>query len=112
MRFSTQSIVLLSSLLSSSAAQSTPCISIGGWSFRADINYNVDDENGNDVQCTYTTLRDAFEEQIFSNEFLKGSSCTNTADEEFLAQLGVATESEAEVAVRAMCGEAQDKMKK
>ena len=111
MRFTTQSIALLS-LLSSSAAQVTPCISIGGWSFQVAVDYNVDDENGNDVQCTYTTLRDEFEEQIFSNDFLVGSDCANSVEDEFLAQLGVATVEEAEAKVYGICGGAQDKMKK
>ena len=110
-------LALLVSLLATASCSAliSPCIlDGGGWSFHIETNYNVDDNNGNDVQCTYEVAKDAFEEQVFNQTsiFSRDDGCTNTAEEEFFAQLGVETLAQAEDAVYAICGDAQEKMRK
>ena len=109
MKFAINAILLLGATVFSRAET---CITGGGWSYSIKTNYNVDDENGNDNQCSYEVLLAAFEDKIYNEIILKDDSCTNTAEDEFLAQLGVSTSDEAETAVDALCAEAQDKMKK
>ena len=105
---------LISLLLTATSCQGaiTPCLDGGGWSFQIKTNYNVDDNNGNDVQCNYEVAKAAFEEDVFNQSILKDGSCTNTVEEEFFAQLGVDTLGDAKAAVYAICGSAQAKMRK
>ncbi len=106
---------LLAAATCSCSALISPCISdAGGWSFQIETNYNVDDNNGNDVQCSYEVAKHAFEELVFNETsiFLRDDGCTNTVEEEFFAQLGVETLEEAEAAVYAICGSAEEKMRK
>ena len=110
----TNSLALLSLVLTAASCQAaiSPCISGGGWSFHINTNYNVDDNNGNDVQCTYEVAKDAFEEEVFSQSLLLKDGCSNTVEEEFFAHLGVETLEEAEDAIYAVCGSAQEKIRK
>ena len=110
----TNSLALVSLVLTAASCQAaiSPCISGGGWSFHINTNYNVDDNNGNDVQCTYEVVKDAFEEEVFSQPLLLKDDCTNTVEEEFFAHLGVETLQEAEAAIYAVCGSAQEKIRK
>ena len=108
------SLALLKLVLTVTSCQAaiSPCISGGGWSFHINTNYNVDDNNGNDVQCTYEVAKGAFEEEIFNQSFLLKDGCNNTVEEEFFAHLGVETLEEAEDAIYAVCGSAQEKIRK
>ena len=114
MKQTTSYLTLVNLLLAaaSSHAAISPCLDGGGWSFQIEANYNVDDDNGNDVQCSYEVAKAAFEEEVFNQTILKDDECTNTVEEEFFAQLGVTTLKEAEAAVYAICGSAQEKMRK
>ena len=114
MKQTTNYLYLVSLLITAASCKAaiSPCLDGGGWSFQIKTNYNVDDNNGNDVQCTYEVVKAAFEEDVFSQNILKDEACTNTVEEEFFAQLGVETLKEAEDAVYAICGSAQEKMRK
>ena len=114
MKQTTNYITLVSLLLNAANSQAaiSPCLDGGGWSFHIETNYNVDDNNGNDNQCSYSVAKAAFEEEVFGQSILKDGACTNTVEEEFFAQLGVETLEEAEAAVYAICGSAQEKMRK
>ena len=101
------------SVLQAVYSSTTACISEGGWSFRIESIYNVDDNdaNSNDVQCSYDILLTAFEEDVFNRILLKDDDCTNSVEDEFLAQLGVETVDEGQDVVYDLCGEAQNKMR-
>ena len=114
MKQTTSYLTLVNLLIAaaSSHAAISPCLDGGGWSFQVDTNYNVDDNNGNDVQCTYEVVKAAFDEEVFSQTILKDDGCTNSVEQEFFAQLGVDTLQDAKDAVYAICGSAQEKMRK
>mmetsp|Transcript_614 Transcript_614/g.699 ORF Transcript_614/g.699 Transcript_614/m.699 type:complete len:819 (-) Transcript_614:14-2470(-) len=75
--------------------------------FKLDTDYKVNDENGNDVQCTYSVVKDAYMEQVFNRYF---STTFSSAEEKFYDDLGVNDEAGAEQAVYDLCASAQAAM--
>ena len=90
------------------------CIDGSGWSFHLKTEYNVNDVGGVDVQCDFSTVKDAFVDQVFNSDdfVLKDEDCTNSAEQEFLEQLGVDTKDDGVVAVSTLCSSAQDKLRR
>ncbi len=74
----------------------------GSFSFMINSDYKVDDNNGKDVQCSYSLLLEAFTNQVYvrysmSNDF-------STAETAFFAYLGVTDEATAKDAAYKLCG--------
>ena len=65
--------------------------------------YKVDDSNGVDVQCRYSVLLDAFNEQVFNIT----NDGWSTVETEFFSYLGVSNEASARDAVDDICKSAQ-----
>ena len=74
------------------------------WSFSIKTDYRVDDNNGDDVQCTYNVVKEAFTEQVFN---VGNSNTYDTVEQEFFYILGTNNEKDAKDAVYNLCGAAQ-----
>ena len=73
--------------------------------FSLDTDYKIDDENGVDVQCTYSTVMNAYINQVYNRYF---SNSALSAEIKFFAHLGVSDISAAESYVKNnLCGAAQ-----
>jgi len=73
----------------------------GSWAFTVKTEYKVnDDDNARDAQCTYDVAKEAFQAQ------------TGKSEADFLSVLGASDAAEAETAVYALCGGAQEAAEK
>jgi hypothetical protein len=75
--------------------------------FKITTDYRVDDQNGEDVQCTYSTVKDAYTEQVYN---IYHSDSLSSVEEEFFAHFGVSDIIAAKDVVYTLCGAAQAAM--
>ncbi len=76
--------------------------------FKLETDYKVNDVDGVDIQCTYTTVKNAYIEQVYNKYY---SNSGTSEENKFFAHLGVSNESEANNYVKNnLCGTAQAAM--
>ena len=72
--------------------------------FEVVADYKVDNENGRDTQCNYSSVLGAYTEQVFNKYYMSSST---SVEQQFFADLGVSTSADAQIAVYNLCGDAQ-----
>lgn len=76
--------------------------------FTLETDYKVDDNDGKDIQCTYDTVQNAYTDQVYNRYY---SNSGTSAENKFIAHLGVSSKDEAMDYVKNnLCGAAQQAM--